>query len=75
MQANSESPIAITNSLISQVHAAIFPDHGPEAGRWRNQNVTVGSARTPDWSQLEELMHRLERLYRPLTLDLATLRH
>ena len=65
----------LSSGLVCRVQAAIFPDHGRAAGRWREHNVTVGNARPPHWREVPTLMQELERRYGPLPLTLATLRH
>ena len=75
LASQSETPPRITNSLISLVHRTVFPDHGERAGRYRQYNVTVGTARPPDWQRIPTLMQQLEAAYLPLELTLQTLRH
>ena len=64
----------ITLKLLSQIHKQVFPDHGQEAGQWRNVNVRVADHLAPRWEWMNKLMAELEFLYLDLELDQDNLR-
>ena len=70
----ADDTLTITQDLIRDIHAMIFPDHGTRAGHWRQVNVRVADHTAPRWDFVPNMMEELERHYSKLPLDLETLR-
>ena len=71
---NHQDHPVITQDLIRRVHRQMFPDHGTQAGQWRQVNVTVATHVPPKWEWMDNMMAELEHHYRDLHLDHSTLR-
>ena len=65
----------ITSGMLRQIHRTIFPDHGDNAGQWRNINVQVADHLAPRWEWMDKLMDELEQRYLTAELSLDTLKH